>query len=497
MRHENGSGCAFLGRPDHDCGPVAVLLPLDYRSLTVYRPSGIVNPVASNGLSSQSNGGAANHRRSLWGWLRPGLGIKRWFVVVVLGMAMIGLGLAIFLLDIYRAHPESPWLAVLSMRALPRWVRAVVLGIVGFGLVAFAIFRLNRTLLAPYMRPGKPVLDAVTQHRRLGRGPRVVAIGGGTGLATLLRGLKDHSGNLTAIVTVADDGGSSGRLRRTLGLPPPGDLRNCLAALSDDEDLLTQLFQYRFAEGGELDGHSFGNLFIAALAGVTGSFDKGVMEAGRVLAVRGQVLPSTLTNVSLTADKSLEAHAVRIVGESRIPEAPGSIRHVHLDPSEPPAHPEAIRSLLNADLIVVGPGSLFTSVLPNLLVPDLVSAIRSSRGLKVYVCNVATQPGETDGFDPGQHLAAIEDHAGKGLVDVMLVNDRRDGQLPEGVSWVCQSEDSAGMVPVRRADLVDPAKPWRHDSDKLAETLITLLEESTGPLEPIAAERPEQLAALN
>jgi len=213
--------------------------------------------------------------------------------------------------------------------------------------------------------------------------------------------------------------------------------------------------------------------------------------------VRGQVLPSTLSNVSLTADKSLEAHAVRVVGESQIPEAPGSIRHVHLEPSEPPAHPEAIRSLLNADLIVVGPGSLFTSILPNLLVPDLVSAIRSSRALKVYVCNVATQPGETDGFGCRQHLAAIEDHAGKGLVDVMLVNDRREGQLPEGVAWVGQSEDGPGMVPVHTADLVDLAKPWRHDSGKLAETLITLLEESTGPLEPVTAGPPERPAALN
>ena len=425
--------------------------------------------------------------------------MKRWFVIMILGMALIGLGAAVLLLDIYRAHPDSPWLAVLSMRALPRWLRAVLLGVVGFGAVAFAMFRLSRTLLAPYMRPGKPVLDAVAEHRRLGRGPRIVAIGGGTGLATLLRGLKHHSGNLTAIVTVADDGGSSGRLRRALGLPPPGDLRNCLAALSDDEDLLTQLFQFRFAEGGEMDGHAFGNLFIAALAGVTGSFDKGVLEAGHVLAIRGQVLPSTLSDVALMADKALalDAHDIRVAGESRIPSAPGTIRRVHLEPGEPPAHPEAIRAVLNADLIVIGPGSLYTSVLPNLLVPDLASAIRTTRALKVFVCNVATQPGETDDYDCARHVAALEDHVGRGLVDVILANDHEAGELPEGVTWVRAGSEDEKMVPQEVADLVDQARPWRHDAGKLAEKLMALLEERTGPLEPTSPERLDRRAALN
>lgn len=414
-------------------------------------------------------------------------------------MALIGLGLAVLLLDIYRAHPESPFLAVLSMRALPRWLRAAVLGLAGFGLVGFSIFRLNRTLLAPYLRPGKAVVDAIAEHRRLGRGPKVVAIGGGTGLSTLLRGLKRHTGNLTAIVTVADDGGSSGKLRRSLGLPPPGDLRNCLAALSDDEDLTTQLFQYRFGEGTGLDGHSFGNLFIAALAGVSGSFDKGVLEAGKVLAIKGQVLPSTLRDVSLVADKSLpvDAYAIRVAGESQIPRAPGSIRRVSLEPSDPPAHPEAIRGVLGAELIVIGPGSLYTSILPNLLVPDLVKAIRASRALKVYVCNVATQPGETDEYDCLRHLAAIEEHVGTGLVDIVLANDRCQGELPEGVSWVCADPEAAGMVPVHRADLVDVSYPWRHDPDRLADKLFALLEERTGPLGAPVAERPERPAALN
>jgi len=418
---------------------------------------------------------------------------------MIVGMTLIGLGLAYILLDIYRANPESPLMAALTLRTLPRWLRAALLASAGFGLVLFSVVRLNRTLMAPYIRRGKPIVDAVAEHRRLGRGPRIVAIGGGTGLAILLRGMKRHSGNITAIVTVADDGGSSGRLRRTLGLPPPGDIRNCLAALSDDENLVTQLFQYRFADGGELDGHSFGNLFIAALSGVSGSFDRGVVEAGRVLGIRGTVLPSTLRDVALLAEKSLAAdtQAIRVAGESRIPSAPGSILRVQLEPGEPPAHPEAIRAVLAADLIAIGPGSLFTSVVPNLLVPDLASAIRSSRALRVFVCNVATQPGETDGYDCLRHLAALEDHSGPGLIDVVLANDRMEGPLPEGVAWVCAEEDGQGMVPVQRADLADAGRPWRHDAEKLAQALITLLEEKTGPLEPPPNGRNGRLAPSN
>ena len=419
--------------------------------------------------------------------------------MMVLGMTLIGLGLAYILLDLYRANPESPVMVALALTTLPRWLRAVLLASAGIGLTVFSVIRLNRTLLAPYMHRGKPIVDAVAEHRRLGRGPRIVAVGGGTGLATLLRGLKHHSSNITAIVTVADDGGSSGRLRRTMGLPPPGDIRNCLAALSDDENLVTQLFQYRFVDGGELDGHSFGNLFIAALSGVTGSFDRGVLEAGRVLGIRGSVLPSTLRDVALLADKSLaeDTQSIRVAGESRIPMAPGSIRRIQLDPSDPPAHPEAIRAVLAADLIALGPGSLYTSVLPNLLVPDLASAIRNSRALRVFICNVATQTGETDGYDCLRHLAALEDHTGAGLIDAVLANDRTEGRLPEGVAWVCADESDAGMVPVHRCDLADPAQPWRHDAARLAQALITLLEEKTGPLEPPSNGQGERLTALN
>lgn len=445
-----------------------------------------------------SSGPSRARWRHLWRWFQPGLGVKRWLGLMVLGTALIGLGLALLLLQIYRASPDSELLYFLSLQVLPRWLRVALFSLSGIGLLLLAVVRLNRALLAPYSSRGRPLVEVVAEHRRLGRGPRIVAVGGGTGLATLLRGLKQHSTNLTAIVTMADDGGSSGRLRRSLGLPPPGDLRNCLAALADDEKMMTQLFQYRFREGEELEGHSFGNLFIAALAGVTGSFDRGLLEAERVLTIRGRVLPSTLQDVSLLADKTpvMDVQAVRIEGESRISGAPGRIRHVYLEPNDPQAYPLTLQALLNAEMIVLGPGSLYTSLLPNLLVPDIAHAIRASRAFKVYVCNVATQPGETDGYGLVDHMRAIEGHVGSGLVDLVLVNDKQAGDLPPQIERV-QAESGPLATPVHSADLVDPQQPWRHDANKLAETLIALLEERTGPLELPALDEIEPRSGLN
>jgi uncharacterized cofD-like protein len=455
--------------------------------------------VAAKPEIGSHNGGSASRWRILRRWLQPGLGVKRWLLLMVLGTALIGLALALILLDLYRANPTSPILALLSLRDLPRGLRAALLASAGLGLLYLAVFRLNRTLLAPYLRPGKQVVDAVAEHRRLGRGPRIVAVGGGTGLSTLLRGMKSRTGNLTAVVTVADDGGSSGRLRRSLGLPPPGDVRNCLAALSDDEDLLTQLFQYRFPGGDELEGHSFGNLFIAALAGVTGSFDRGVLEAGKVLAIQGRVFPATLSDVALVADKShgLDLRAFRIQGESQIPAVPGRVRRVHLEPSDAPAYPEAIHAVLNADMIVLGPGSLYTSLLPNLLVPELADAVRVSRAFKVYVCNIATQVGETDGYDCAQHLLALEEHAGRGLVDVMLVSQCPKKALPDGSEPVVPPIEDVLSVPMAVEDLADELKPGHHDPAKLADTLLRLLEERTGPLETPAFESALAAASSN
>ena len=464
-------------------------------SLTHPSTSGIVDFVQSGTNDSRENGHPSRRWRLIARWLEPGLGVKRWLVLIVIGTALLGLGVAIVMLDIYRANPESELLALISMAALPRVLRAFVLGSLGVAVLVYAVFRLNRSLLAPYMRPGKPVVEAVAQHRRLGRGPKIVAIGGGTGLSTLLRGLKKSTGNLTAIVSVADDGGSSGRLRQSLGLPPPGDIRACLAALSNDENLLTQLFQYRFSEGDDLGGHSFGNLFIAAISDVTGSFQEGVMEAGRVLAIRGQVLPSTASTINLVADKvlSTEREAVRIEGESRLSSGPGKIRRVQLEPNDPPAYPPAIQAILNADMILIGPGSLYTSILPNLLVPDITKAIRASRAFKVYVCNVATQPGETDKYNCPEHWLAVEAHIGREIVDIIIANDNLSGELPEGVQAVDPCIDGNSPEPLYVTDLVDPDLPSRHDPDLLAEALIALLEERTGPLDlsPLNGEKKE------
>ena len=344
---------------------------------------------------------------------------------------------------------------------------------------------MNRSLMAPYRHSGKPVVDTLASYRRRERGPRIVTVGGGHGLATLLRGLKQYSHNITAVVSVADDGGSSGKLRRALGILPPGDIRNCLAALSNDEALLGQLFQYRFADGEVgLEGHSFGNLFITALAEITGSFEEAVAESGRVLAVYGRVLPATLRDVRLLADVVLPeaANEVRVEGESRIPESAGEIRRIWLEPADPPAYPEVLQAILAADLIVVGPGSLYTSVLPNLLVPDIVAAIRASRALKIFVCNVATQIGETDHYTCGDHVRVIEEHVGADLFDIILSNQRCEGQLMSGTSWVLAEDDLDVDHAVYRADLVDINHPWRHDSDKSAKILMDLYQERTGPL---------------
>jgi len=444
--------------------------------------------------ADNENSGPESRLKRTWAsltrWLEPGLGVKRWLVTLVLGTAMVGLGLAFILLDAYRANPDSPILAVLSLRALPRLVRALVLGTAGVGLMVLSLYRLNSALLAPYVQPGRSLVDTVARYRRLGRGPKIVAIGGGTGLSTLLRGLKQHTSNLTAIVSVADDGGSSGRLRQALGLPPPGDIRACLAALSEDEDLLTQLFQYRFRQGEELLGHSFGNLFIAALSGVTGSFESGVQEAGRVLGIAGQVLPASSADIVLIADKALAVagEAVRIEGESRIPSVPGRIRRIQLEPVDPPAYPAAIQAILGADMIVIGPGSLYTSILPNLLVPRLAEAIEASRAFRVYVCNIAAQKGETDHLDCCQHMQAIGAHVDRDLIDLVVANDNFEIPPGEALELVELGQENTIPVPIYTTDLIDPHIPSRHDSAKLAETLIALLEERTGPLEPIPGE---------
>jgi len=419
-------------------------------------------------------------------WLTPGLGIKRWLAVLLAGTTLLSVGFGLWALDVYRTAPHTWWLPLLSylsLRFLARPLRVLIFGGVGVSLVGLGIWGMNRSLLAPFVSRNQSVVDAVVTYRRRERGPRIVAIGGGHGLSNLLRGLKAYSHNITAVVTVADDGGSSGRLRDSLGILPPGDIRNCLAALSNDEALLTQLFQYRFGDNVEgLEGHSFGNLFISVLSEIMGSFEDAVAESGRVLSVHGRVLPATLHDVRLVADVRLPhtSAAVRVHGESRIPQVNGRVQRVWLEPNDPPAYPKVIQALLGADLIVIGPGSLYTSLLPNLLVPDISQAIRSSSALKVFVCNIANQPGETDGYTCGEYLQAVEAHTGPNLVDVVLVNDEFPPQGTENVEWV--RVGGGVRYPLYRRGLVNEARPWQHDSVKLAAVLMDILAERTDVL---------------
>jgi len=402
---------------------------------------------------------------------------------------MLGLGVALVVLDVYRTDSTNPILlnilSFMSLRFLPRLLRVLIFGGVGIGLTMYGIYQLNHSLLRPFIQPGHNMIDELTNYRLRKRGPKIVAIGGGHGLASLLRGLKMYTRNITAVVTVADDGGSSGRLRESFGILPPGDIRNCLAALSNDEQMLTQLFQYRFSNAGELEGHSFGNLFITALAEITGSFESAVAESGKVLSVSGRVLPSTLHDVKLVADMQLPnvPIQVRVKGESSIPKMAGKVNRIWLEPNDAPAYPPVIKAILNADLIVVGPGSLYTSLLPNLLVQDLIGAIRASRAVKVYVCNIVTQTGETETFSAHDHIHTLEEHIGDRLFDVALCNDNFQHPLEERDQWVTLDEHTKSDVRSHFSDLVDDKNPWRHDSVKLAESLIQILDEYTGPLE--------------
>lgn len=440
-----------------------------------------------NGRKNEA-GNASSIWQTIVRLLSPGLGIKRWMLVVLAGLTLLGVGLAILLLDIYRTESTNETLLTIlsyaSLRFLPRILRVLIFGGIGMGILIYGIWGLNRAFLRPFVQPGRNVVDQLAEFNRRSRGPRVVAIGGGHGLATLLRGLKEHTRNLTAIVTVADDGGSSGRLRESLGILPPGDIRNCLAALSNDEDMLTRLFQYRFSGEPGLDGHSFGNLFITALSDITGSFEEAVAESGRVLSVSGRVLPSTLHNVKLVADVQLPelVHQVRVEGESRIPSLAGQVRRVWLEPNNAPAFPPVIKAILNAEMIVVGPGSLYTSILPNLLVHDLMAAVHSSRALKVYVCNIATQTGETASYSCYDHVRALEEHVGEDLFDLVLCNENYSASLPDASAWVRADARSRRDERLYCADLVDLDHPWRHDSTKLAQVLMDLYFERTGPL---------------
>jgi len=409
-------------------------------------------------------------------WLYFGMHIKRWLLLLLLGVAIMGLGFGYFLREVYLSYTFPSWVYYLTLQFLPRYVRGALFVAFSAAVILYSTWKLNRSLLSAFMRPGtnESLVNIIYNHRALRRGPKIVAIGGGTGLSTLLRGLKQYTGNLTAVVTVADDGGSSGRLREELGLPPPGDLRNCIAALADAEPLMTKLFQYRFSEGTGLEGHSFGNLFIAAMSAVTGNFEDAVRETSRVLAVRGQILPSTLTNVTLSA---LTHDDEAIHGESNITERGSKIRRVFIHPENALANPDAIRAILGADMVVIGPGSLYTSVLPNLLVEGINRAIEMTKALKVYVCNVATQRGETDTFTVSDHCRALYEHVQHPVFNYVLANSNI---VQDGLASTWQAEpvrvdgDRVNGAIVIMADVVSEENRYHHDTEKLATAVMNL-----------------------
>ena len=355
-------------------------------------------------------------------WLSPGLFVKRWLFISVTGLFLATLGGAIWfkLTPIYRLLELTSQILETITEIIPNYISGPLVILIGLFLVLWGQSRTVDSITS-VLKPDRDgeLVDMLLAYRRLSRGPKIVVVGGGTGLSTLLRGLKKYSNNITAIVTVADDGGSSGRLRREIGVLPPGDIRNCLAALADEERLLTELFQYRFEAGDGLVGHSFGNLFLTAMSEITGDLEQAVNASSHVLAIRGKVLPATLTDVSLWAE--LEDGRI-IQGESNIPEARGRICNFGCIPANPPALPSAIKAIKEADYIIIGPGSLYTSIVPNFLVPEIRDAIATVTVPRIYVCNIMTERGETEGYTVADHIRAIDHICGQKMFDAVLAH---------------------------------------------------------------------------
>jgi uncharacterized cofD-like protein len=420
-------------------------------------------------------------------WLLPGMRIKRWLLLAVVGVILVTLGFVYLLRDRDIFDAEA-WVRTETGWNVPPYGLELACMVVGVTAIVFGIrgwFQSIYHALVPF--ESKQLVEVVYE-RHFSPGVKVVVVGGGTGLSSLLRGLKAETSNITAVVSVSDDGGSSGRLRKELGVLPPGDIRNCLVALADDESLLSELFQYRFAEGDDIGGHSFGNLFLAALTGVAGGdFDQAVKLTSKILAIRGRVLPATLDTSTLCAEYE---DGTIICGESEIPRQRQKLKRVMLMPDNCSPQPDVLAALREADLIILGPGSLYTSVLPNLLVRGVADGIRQSRAVKIYVCNVMTQPGETDGFKASDHVMALVDHLGDPLVDFALLNDEVPQRLlrkyeAEGAYPVLADVEDVQKLGVEciLASLISETNLVRHDPQKLAEAIHHIVEEKCHPAE--------------
>lgn len=369
------------------------------------------------------------------GWLLPGLQVKRWFAMIFFGSLLILLGTMI----VFNMRPVFFTMEFIRYIAEVAPSSAVGIAIVAIGVGLFFKGWQKTNISMMDLSNGKEngaILEALYKRRKLNRGPKIVAVGGGTGLSMLLKGIKKITNNITAIVTVGDDGGSSGRLREEMGVLPPGDIRNCITALADDEDLVTKLFRYRFKTGEGLEGHSFGNLFLSALCSITGDMVTAVKESSNVLSIRGRVLPSTLDDMRLVAEME-DGRIIR--GESNIPEAMGKIKRLSTVPENCRPLEDAIEAIKEAELIIFGPGSLYTSVIPNLLIKEISQEIANSSARKIYVCNIMTQPGETDNYSVSDHIDAILEHAGhKDIMDAVLIND----SMPENLAEKYKAADS-------------------------------------------------------
>lgn len=411
-------------------------------------------------------------------WLIPGIGVKRWLLLALVGLVILLDGADRWMLAEGVSLPFNEIIDnVVDDYFSPSYLTYIF---VGFGVLLIVVgIRQWLQSIVRAASSGGGILDSLLD-RRLEQGYNIVAIGGGTGLSTLLRGLKRRTRNLTAIVTVSDDGGSSGRLQKELGVLPPGDVRNCLVALADDEALVTDLFRYRFEEGEGLTGHSFGNLFLAAMTGITGNFDKAIKESSRVLNIVGRVLPATLSIVRLCAE--LDDGTI-VEGESNIPKANRPIRRVFFDPDMVAPLEEALEAIRSADAIVLGPGSLFTSILPNFLIDRITQEVARARGVKIYVCNVMTQPGETENMTAADHVEALFGNAGARVCDYVVVNVEppsrlrqtyaEEGQIP--VKPDVDRIEALGLTAIE-ADMLSELEKVRHDPDRLGDTVLGVID---------------------